>query len=158
MSSVVGQDPNKFMMLYHRVGLAEMGMRPPNLAEAEHADAELCRQLQDLMSKGNSLDKAIHEAAVVRDSLRLWLQPRLKAPGDKNKRFWQPYADASGSGKGRGKGKGSGKGKDMDKGVKRAKGLCWGFQEGKCAHGEDCKFKHLCDHCGSAEHGRHACD
>ena len=62
---------NKFMMLYHRVGLSEMGLRPPTLAEAESADAELCRQLNDLLGQGHSLDKAIHEAVVVRDSLRI---------------------------------------------------------------------------------------
>ena len=55
-------------------------------------------------------------------------------------------------------GHGKGKGKDMDKGVKGAKGLCSGFQEGKCALREDCKFKHVCDHCGSVEYGRHACE
>ena len=144
---------NKFMLLYHRVGLADVGMRPPNLAEAEFADAELCRQLQDLMSKGNDLDRAIYEAVVVRDSLRLWLQPRLKAPAEKGRRP-SPYgAETTSAGKGRGQGKGKGK----DKGVKRAKGLCWSFQEGKCTMRDECKFKHHCDHCGSAEHGRHAC-
>ena len=145
---------NKFMLLYHRVGLADVGMRPPNLAEAEFADAELCRQLQDLMSKGNDLDRAIYEAVVVRDSLRLWLQPRLKAPAEKGRRP-SPYgAETTSAGKGRGQGKGKGK----DKGVKRAKGLCWSFQEGKCTMRDECMFKHHCDHCGSAEHGRHACE
>ena len=56
-----------------------------------------------------------------------------------------------------GKGRGQGEGKGKDKGVKRAKGLCWSFPEGKCTMRDECKFKHHCDHCGSAEHGRHAC-
>ncbi|CAK9061320.1 Hypothetical protein SCF082_LOCUS32141 [Durusdinium trenchii] len=116
---------NKFMLLYHRVGLADVGMRPPNLAEAEFADAELCRQLQDLMSKGNDLDRAIYEAVVVRDSLRLWLQPRLKAPAEKGRRP-SPYGAET--------------------------------TKGKCTMRDECMFKHHCDHCGSAEHGRHACE
>ena len=64
---------NRFMMSYHRVGLSSTGLRPPSLQEAESADAELCRQLQELISKGNSLDAAIHETIVVRDCLQMWL-------------------------------------------------------------------------------------
>ena len=144
---------NKFMMLYHRVGLSEMGLRPPTLAEAESADAELCRQLNDLLGQGHSLDKAIHEAVVVRDSLRMWLQPRPKLPSEK-KRF-SPYgAESKGKGRGAGgKGRG-GKGRD---GKARQKGLCFAFQAGKCTL-PDCKFLHQCEYCGSGEHGRSACE
>ena len=72
--------------------LGVMGLRAPSLAEAEAADAELCRQLNLLTSTGVSLDKAIHEVVMVRNSLDMWLQPRAISVGGK---------------KGKGKGKGS---------------------------------------------------
>lgn len=55
-----------FMALYHRPGLASLALRAPSIQEAEAADVEVCRQ-----EKGYSLDEAIHEAVVVRDSLQL---------------------------------------------------------------------------------------
>ena len=73
----------KFLSLYAAPNLGVMGLRAPSLAEAEAADAELCRQLNLLMSTGVSLDKAIHEVVVVRNSLHMWLQPRAISVGGK---------------------------------------------------------------------------
>ena len=88
--------------------LGVMGLRAPSLAEAEAADAELCRQLNLLMSTGVSLDKAIHEVVMVRNSLHMWLQPRaISVGGKKGKgkgKGSHPYARVSkGDGKGGGK-------------------------------------------------------
>ena len=98
----------KFLSLYAAPNLGVMGLRAPSLAEAEAADAELCRQLNLLMSTGVSLDKAIHEVAVVRNSLHMWLQPRaISVGGKKGKgkgKGSHPYARVSkGDGKGGGK-------------------------------------------------------
>ena len=93
-----------FMALYHRPGLASLALRAPSIQEAEAADAEVCRQ-----EKGYSLDEAIHEAVVVRDSLQLWLQPRPRRQvPDKGPRP-EPHERREGKGKGKaGKGKASG--------------------------------------------------
>lgn len=139
---------NKFMLLYHRLGLASMGLRPPSVQEAEAADAELCRQLQDLLCKNYTQDQAIHEAVVVRDSLHMWLQPRVKLPRVPNGPYTRP--DKKGNGKGKGK---DGKGKG-DTPKKRA--FCYKYQIGKCGAGE-CRFEHACENCGEAGHGRSQC-
>ena len=44
----------KFLSLYAAPNLAAMGLRALSLAEAEAADAEMCRQLNLLMSRGVS--------------------------------------------------------------------------------------------------------
>ena len=40
--------------------------------KAEHADGELCRQLNALLSDGFHFDSALHEVVVVRHSLQMW--------------------------------------------------------------------------------------
>ena len=67
-----------FMGLYAAPGLGSLGLRSPTLAKAEHADGELCRQLNALLSDGFHFDSALHEVVVVRHSLQMWLQPKPK--------------------------------------------------------------------------------
>ena len=97
-------------------------MRAPSLAEAEAADIELCREVSSLLAKNFTLDQAIHECVVVRNSLNMWLQPRPRLPG-------------KGKGKG-GKGKGHTALVDSKNGKQDRRG---GKKEGS-----DGKFKGTC--------------
>ena len=142
----------KFVSMYAATNLSALGLRAPSLCEAEAADAELCRQLNSLLSAGYCLDKAIHETVCVRNTLHCLLQPRpLDTRKGKSKGRAQPYArNTKGNSKGdsaKGDGKSSGK----------KKGCCHAFQVGKCNRGEACKFLHACENCGSTEHGRQDC-
>ena len=51
----------KFVSMCAATNLSALGLRAPSLCEAEAADAELCRQLNSLLSAGYCLDTAIHE-------------------------------------------------------------------------------------------------
>ena len=141
----------KFMELYTAPGLAALNMRGPSIAEAAAADGEICRELNRLMCSGFSLDQAIHELVEVRNALSVWLQARPRIPwelakgtGKRNGKREQPYT-RPGKGKGAKYGEGKGAGK------------CHAFQRGKCERGDQCRFEHACEFCGSADHGRSAC-
>ncbi|CAE7286498.1 unnamed protein product, partial [Symbiodinium sp. CCMP2456] len=104
----------KFVSMYAATNLSALGLRAPSLCEAEAADAELCRQLNLLLSAGYSLDKAIHETVCVRNTLHCLLQPRpLDTRKGKGKGRAHPYGrNTKGNSKGdsnKGDGKSSGK-------------------------------------------------
>ena len=89
------------MALYHKPGLAALGLCAPTLVEAEVADAELCGRSKACWQRSFTLDEATHEAVVVRDSLQLWLQPRPKplAPMVDKPPHAAPYQKGKGKGK-----------------------------------------------------------
>ena len=134
-----------FMGLYAAPGLGSLGLRSPTLAEAEHEDGELRRQLNALLSDGFHFDSALHEVVVVRHSLQMWLQPKPKvvnaesvisAKGPK-RTLPQPLVDAK-----RPRGR-HGKGKMSETPHQKGKPPCFAFkQHGKCSFGDACKFDH----------------
>ena len=68
------------MSLYAATGLNALGLRSPSLSEAELADGEIIRGLNTLLSDGFTLDAALHELVVVRNTLHTYLQPKPKLP------------------------------------------------------------------------------
>jgi len=134
-----------FMGLYAAPGLGSLGLRSPTLAEAEHEDGELRRQLNALLSDGFHFDSALHEVVVARHSLQMWLQPKPKvvnaesvisAKGPK-RTLPQPLVDAK-----RPRGR-HGKGKMSEAPHQKGKPPCFAFkQHGKCSFGDACKFDH----------------
>ena len=134
-----------FMGLYAAPGLGSLGLRSPTLAKAEHADGELRRQLNALLSDGFHFDSALHEVVVVRHSLQMWLQPKPKvlnaesvisAKGPK-RTLPQPLDDAK-----RPRGR-HGKGKMSEAPHPKGKPPCFAFkQHGECSFGDACKFDH----------------
>ena len=145
---------HKFMFYYTKRPGA--GMRPPTPAEAEEADRECLSEIFRMAYHDDvSLDDAIQ--SVVREDLlrtKLMAQPKpLKAPNGGVPQLPHETTGKLATGK-RTKG-----GRESAEGRKRyKKGLCYGFQEGKCTKSEkDCRFWHRCDKCGASDHGAADC-
>ena len=141
----------KFVSMYAATNLSALGLRAPSLCEAEAADAELCRQLNSLLSAGYCLDTAIHETVCAQYPA---LPAAAAALGQPERQEQRPCSTLRSHTKGNSKGD-SAKGDGKSSGKK--KGCCHAFQVGKCNRGEACKFLHACENCGSTEHGRQDC-
>ena len=141
----------KFVALYSQYVPKELGLRAPSLAEAEAADVELCRRLGEKVQQGWTLDQALQDCVEGSAWLSSLLQLRPRMPlsiADTRKRkHMAGESHAASVGKGKGKGKGRNKGT----------GTCFKFQVAKCTRGDECRFKHECEHCGKANHGRSQC-
>ena len=134
----------EFISLYTQRIPHELNMRGPTIAEAEAADAEVCRKLGELLNEGFSLDDAIHECIDGSPLLNSVLMLRPKMPTlqqDPKRHRVKPY-DSKPFAKGREKGK--------------SKGTCHKFQIGKCTV-KECPYLHGCERCGSTSHGKLAC-
>ena len=125
---------NRFLELYTTKPL-QLGKRGPSLVEAEAADQAVWTEIFRMLRNGDSLDDALHEVTVVRDSLVSLLTPQTKDS--------QP-----------GKGSGKGLGKQQPRPGPYARGgsapaaasnpkdkVCFRFLSGRC-NDANCRYAH----------------
>ena len=117
----------KFVSLYCQPVLPDLGLRPPTLAEAEAADAEVCRRLGEQINDGLSLVQAINEvveSSALLSSL-LQLRPKLQKVPPPPPREVTKKRKADGPA-----------------GGPKSKACHQWQKEKKCRFGDSCKFLH----------------
>jgi len=131
----------------------DLGLRCPNVLEAQSADKAIWGSISDLLNEQNwTLDECLCEFTNVRSDLATLLQPRPKTmkPPLVNP-TWRPN-DKGGRGKGKdksGKGKSSKGGKGKQTWISEYqhngewKQICMKFQSNNCKL-DNCRFAHVC--------------